>query len=78
MAETKLVIDAEIVVPGFPNYVNAVVNGVQVQVGIETLTDDQLRALGKIWTEALVKHAEKRRNNIAQSKKDMKKLMVSR
>lgn len=45
-------------VPRVPNFVRLMGGGT---VGVEHLTEDQLRELGAAWTEALVKNAALRR-----------------
>ena len=48
-------------VPSLPNFVRMDYRAASLMMPIENLTDGELRELGQRWTEALVAHAAKRR-----------------
>ena len=50
-------IEVEVKIPMVPNYITA---GTQ-QLDVKDFSDEQLREIGKLWTERLVEHAAKRR-----------------
>ncbi len=57
----KLTLD--FTVPRVPNFIRTRFE--DGYVAIERLTDDELREVGKEWTEALIEHAKKRRAALA-------------
>jgi hypothetical protein len=56
-------VDARLVVPTVPNFINVLVGDVQSTVGVEMLTDEQIKALGREWTKALMTRRDVRRKN---------------
>lgn len=48
-------------IPSVPNFITVRVLGQEVKVGVEDLTEEELRECGRKWTEALVEHARKKR-----------------
>lgn len=54
-------IKGEVQIPSLPNFITVLVLGHEVKVGVEELTEEELRECGRKWTEALVEHARKKR-----------------
>lgn len=62
----KLELEATIEIPALPNFINATSypgeNAVKTHsIPVADIKDDQLKEIGRLWTEALLKHAEERR-----------------
>jgi len=52
----------DVVVPSVPNYLKILSTNDELSVPISEISEKDLRALGKEWTEALVRKAKKTRN----------------
>ena len=59
--KTKIMVETqmEVVLPSLPNFIRTPHK--DVSVPIEDLTEDQLREIGKEWTEALIQKSRQRR-----------------
>lgn len=59
----KKQVEIEIEVPAIPNFVRNLVKGRDkaILVPISDFTEEELRQIGKEWTEKLVKQAKKKR-----------------
>ncbi len=54
-------LDVTVNLPMLPNFIRWGSGSAVTSCDVADLTDDQLTALGAAWTEALLKHAQKRR-----------------
>lgn len=58
----KVQINATVQLPTLPRFLRGSQGAVDKRtIPVEVLTDDELRQLGQLWTEALVKFAQVRR-----------------
>jgi hypothetical protein len=60
MSELRLMTEFTAKLPMVPNYILAA-DGSDRKIAIEELGEDQLRAIGRAWTDALIELAGKRR-----------------
>lgn len=64
-----VIIEAEVQVPEVPNYLRVlsplVVDKDRSVVPISTLSDDDLRKIGKLWTQRLLERAAEQRKEAA-------------
>lgn len=60
--ELTVYVKCRVRVPRVPNFLQRI--GDEANMAIEDLTDEELRAIGKLWTDELVAHATRRRNGV--------------
>lgn len=55
-------VQAEVVIPRVPSFLR-IANAGETTIDVADIPTDDLRAIGREWTEALVEHARRRREN---------------